>query len=840
MRVVRLPTGTVTFLFTDVEGSTRLLQEHGDGYAALLAEHRRELRGAFVRHDGVEVDTQGDAFFVAFSRASDALAAATEAQRSLGDGPVKVRIGIHTGEPVLTDEGYVGIDVHRAARIAAVGHGGQVLLSQATRDLAGGAEVRDLGEHRLKDLLAPERLFQLGEGEFPPLNSLNRTKLPVAATPFLGRDDELREVVDLVRRDDVRLCTLTGPGGTGKTRLALQAAAEAATDFLDGVWWVPLAPVRDPTLVLSTVATTLDVQEEAGASLAETMTSALSGKRALLLLDNAEHLLPDVAGAVASLRDVHGPKLLVTSRERLRLQGEHAWSVPALEESDGVTLFTTRARSADPSFTPSSAVARLCDELDNLPLALELAAAHVTLFSPEQLLERLGQRLDLTGDRDVDPRQQTLRATIAWSYDLLSSDEQQLFARLAVFAGGCTYEAAEAICKADPRTLQALIDKSLVRRREAAGGPRYWMLETIREFAAETVDATGGDEPQHRHAEFFASLAEQADSHLRHGPDQQLWSDRMAADYDNIRVAITYALDAEPETALRIIGSLQFFVWLRGGFREAAAWVDAALQRADGLDRRLVGKVHECGATVSERLGDFPAAARHAEAAYAASVETGDEFLRANALRERAKAAVSMGDLNSARESLTQLAELAERIGDQWNASIALNNLGDLALNVGDWEEVVELCGRSSAIRRQLGDLWGAALARVNVSTAELQLRRVDDAAASLEAALQDVLEVGATMVLGACLDGYTSLLFVLGKPHEAARLFGAAERVREELVTVRERFEQGVLDETASSLRAALGEDAFAAEVERGRHFSVAEAAECALAATRSALQDG
>src|SRR5512133_3075059 len=694
MRRMRLPAGTVTFLFTDVEGSTRLLQEHGEAYAGLLSDHRRVLRDAFALHDGVEVDTQGDAFFVAFARASDALAAATEAQRSLEDGPVKGRIGIHTGEPVLTDDGYVGIDVHRAARIAAVGHGGQVLLSQATRVPSGDAEVRDLGEHRLKDLLAPEPLFQLGDRDFPPLNSLNRTKLPVAATPFLGRDEELREVVELVRRADVRLCTLTGPGGTGKTRLALQAAAEAATDFLDGVWWVPLAPVRDPTLVLSTVATTLDVQEQAGASLAETMTTALSGKRALLLLDNAEHLLPDVAGAVASLRDVRGPKLLVTSRERLRLQGEHAWSVPALEESDGVTLFTTRARAADPSFTPSSAVARLCDELDNLPLALELAAAHVTLFSPEQLLERLGQRLDLTGDRDVDPRQQTLRATIAWSYDLLSPDEQQLFARLAGFAGGCTYEAAEAICKADPRTLQALIDKSLVRRREAAGGPRYWMLETIREFAAEVLEASAGAaETQLEHARFFASFAEEADSHIRRGPDQELWSERMAADYDNVRVAVAYALDSAPEIALRIVGSLPFFVWLRGGFREVRGWIDAALARGGGLDNRLVARVHEGGAAVSERLGDLGAAARHAENAYAASVAAGDEFGRANALRERANVAVGVGDLKRARETLTQWAERADRIGDPWNGAIALNNLGDLALQVGNWEEVVDLCG---------------------------------------------------------------------------------------------------------------------------------------------------
>jgi predicted ATPase/class 3 adenylate cyclase len=843
--VSELPRGTVTFLFTDVEGSTRLLQELGrERYVRALEQHRRLLREAFTSEDGVEVEMQGDSFFFAFARAGDAVRAADAGQRALAEhaseaGSIRVRMGVHTGEPVISDSLYAGLDVHRAARVMGAGHGGQVLVSEATRALLGDEfELRDLGEHRLKDLLAPERLFQLGDRDFPPLNSLNRTELPIAATPFLGRDEELRQVVELVRRDDVRLCTLTGPGGTGKTRLALQAAAEAAADFLDGVWWVPLAPLRDPTLVLSTVANTLDVQEHAGASLSETMTSALSGKRVLLLLDNAEHLLPDVANDVARLRDVHGPKLLVTSRERLRLQGEHAWSVPALEERDGVALFTTRARAADPSFIPSRAVARLCDELDNLPLALELAAAHVTLFSPEQLLERLGQRLDLTGDRDVDPRQQTLRATIAWSYDLLSAGEQQLFVRLAVFAGGCTYEAAESICGADPPTLQALIDKSLVRRREAAGGPRYWMLETVREFAVELLEASpSAAETQMEHARFFARFVEEADAHVRRGPDQQLWSERMAADYDNVRIAVAHALDAAPEFALRIVGSLPFFVWLRGGFREAQGWVDAALARGGGMDPRLVARVHACGAAVAERIGDFPAVARHAEDAYAASVSAGDEFERANALRERAKAAVGSGDLKGARETLTELAELAGRIGDPWNGAIALNNLGDLALHVGEWEEVVALCSRSSAIRLDLGDRWGAALARINVASAEYQLGRIDDAASSLRVVLQDILELGATMVVAACLDVYVSVVFALGKPHEAACLFGAAERLREELANVREAFEQDVLDESVSALRSTLGDDAFVAKVERGRRLSVAEATEYALGATSPGL---
>ena len=542
----------MTFLFTDIEGSTRLLHEHGVRYAELLSEHRRVLREAFALHGGVEVDTQGDAFFVAFARASDAIAAASDGQAALRGGPISVRMGLHTGEPVVTEEGYVGIDVNRAARIAAAGHGGQVLVSQATCDLVAGATVRDLGEHRLKDLSAPEHLFQLGDADFPRLKTLYQTNLPVPATPFLGRDRELAEVVGLLRREDVRLLTLTGPGGTGKTRLALQAAAEVAEDVPGGVWWIPLAPLRDPALALDAVAKALEVRERPGFTVEETLVDALAATRALLLIDNAEHLLPQVASEIATLRELGGPKLLVTSRERLQLQGEHAWSVPSLDDHDGVALFTARARALRPAFTETPAIGELCARLDNLPLALELAAARVPIFSPEQLLERLRDGVELRGGRDVDPRQQTLDATIRWSYDLLAPEERQLFARLAVFVGGCTYEAAEAVCTADADTLQSLIDKSLVRSREAADGGRYWMLETIREFAAAALEASGeADALRREHADFFTAFAERADPHLRHGPDQQVWVERVAADYDNVRRAMSFALEHDLTTSKR-------------------------------------------------------------------------------------------------------------------------------------------------------------------------------------------------------------------------------------------------------------------------------------------------
>ena len=483
-----LPAGTVTFLFTDVEGSTRLLDDLGsEDYAAALAEHRRIVREVSAREGGVEVDTQGDAFFVAFPTAPGAIAAARAVVDGLGSGPVRVRIGVHTGTPLLTDEGYVGPDVHRAARIAASGHGGQVLVSSATRALLDGDSLRDLGEHRFKDLAAAERVYQLGDREFQPLRSLYRTNLPVPATPFLGRERELGDVVELLVRDDVRLLTMTGPGGTGKTRLALQAAAEASGEFPDGVWWVGLAPLRDARLLVTSLAQVLMVEERADSDLAELVVAHLASKRALVLVDNVEHLLPEVATEIARLRDAASPTILVTSRERLQLQGEHVYPVPTLADDDGIELFLVRARALASRVEPSDAIGELCSRLDNLPLALELAAARTVVFPPEQLLARLSERLDLLkAGRDADPRQQTLRATIEWSYDLLEPAEQRVFRGLSVFAGGCTYDAAEFVCGADPDVIQALLDKSLLRRSEGER-PRYLMLETIRELALERL-----------------------------------------------------------------------------------------------------------------------------------------------------------------------------------------------------------------------------------------------------------------------------------------------------------------------------------------------------------------
>ena len=529
-----LPTGTVTFLFTDVEGSTRLLVELGDEYAAALAEHHRMLREAWRDHDGVEVDTQGDAFFVAFSRATDAVAAAAQAQHALTGGPLKVRMGLHTGEPSLGGGGYVGYDVHRAARIAAAAHGGQVLLSQATADLTG-ADVRDLGLHRLKDLSAAERLFQLGTDEFPRLKTLHETNLPVPATPFLGREHELDQVAMLLRRHEVRLVTLTGPGGSGKTRLALQAAAAAADDYDHGVWWVPLSALADPALVATAASQALGSEDE--------LSTAVGDKRLLLVLDNFEHLVDAAADVAETIGSCPHLTVLVTSREPLHVDGEWEVAVDPLREREAVELFVQRAAAVRSEFVANGEVAEICRRLDCLPLAIELAAARVKALALPALLQRLEQRLPLLagGSRSAPERQRTLRATIAWSYELLLPAEQATFAQLAVFAGGSTLEAAEEICGADVDAITSLVDKSLLRRSD----DRYWMLQTIREYARELLEESGeGDAVHRRHAEHYLACAELAYGE-RFDPSLA-WAQRLALENDNLRAALDHLQERAP------------------------------------------------------------------------------------------------------------------------------------------------------------------------------------------------------------------------------------------------------------------------------------------------------
>ena len=605
-----LPTGTVTFLFTDVEGSTRLLEELGaDEYAVALGGHREIVREALASHGGVEVDTQGDAFFCAFGSARSAVACAVAINDKLAPGPIRLRIGLHTGEALVVDRHYVGMDVHRAARIGASGHGGQVVVSATTAALLDDDELTlaELGPHRLKDLDAPVTLFQLGNEDFPPLKTLHRTNLPVPATAFLGREDELAELVARASEPGVRVLALTGPGGTGKTRLALQLAAEVSDGYPDGTWWVPLASLREGELIPSVLASVLDVEEASGRPLTESITDALAHRRALLLMDNCEHLV-DAAAALVSTIVASCPDVLVlaTSREPLAVSGEQVFSVPPLDADDAVELFHARARAAGSASVESGdedVVRELCARLDNLPLAVELAAARAAALPPPALLERLSAGLDLLkGPRDVDERQRTLRATIAWSHGLLEEPEQRLFRRFAVFVGGAALEAIEDVCDADLEDLLSLVSKSLVREARADGGePRYWMLETIREFAVEELGAAGETEAlRDRHLAWYAASVPEPRSDELEGGE---YLARVELDLANMRAAFGRSIERRDDTTACV--ALAQVLWnrnvTRGRYADAE---DVALRALSiGLEPLDTVHFHDCAGVVRRLLG---------------------------------------------------------------------------------------------------------------------------------------------------------------------------------------------------------------------------------------------
>ena len=810
-----LLSGTVTFLFTDIEGSTRLLHELGDAYAEALAEHRRALRAAFERHGGVEVDTQGDAFFVAFSRASDALEAAGEGQRALATGPIRVRMGVHTGEPLVTEEGYVGLDVHRAARIAAVGHGGQVLVSQSTRELAGPDGLVDLGEHRLKDLTAPERIYQLGEGEFPPLKSLNQSNLPEQPTPFVGREKELAEVLRLVGDRAVRLVTLTGPGGSGKTRLAVQAAAELVDEHEHGVWWVGLQAVRDPELVLPTI----------GAALGATGAAAehIGDRRMLLVLDNLEQLLPAAPALAELLAACLNLKLVATSREPLRVAAEREYAVPPFVEQEGVGFFLSRARAVRADLEPDDRVLEICRRLDHLPLALELAAARVRALSSAQLLERLQRSLPLLtgGARDAPERQRTLRATIAWSYDLLSPEEQQVFRRLGVFAGGCTLEAAEQVAKAGLDALQSLVEKSLLR----FDGERYALLETIREYALERLEEAGeADESRRADADYFLALAEEAD--LSAEGDYGRRYELVPPDQDNFRAAIDWALE-EDEIALglRLMVALEQF-WVIVDPFEGMRRFEALLAREEGVDPILRARAQRCYGGCCHVSGKYEQALQATEESLALFRAAGDDQGVAVLLHRLAIAWLVQGEMSRARESLQESLELFRRIGSRRGEAEGVGTLGYIAEREGRLEDALELFSESAATAAEVGFDWWHRNMLLSRAEVELELGQVEAAERDARDALLTAERLGDRR--GAVV-ALALLAWAAAVREDAARaglLWGAveAEELRGPLgqwETERESFLERV--STADGIE-------FTREREEGRRLSLGRAIERAL----------
>jgi predicted ATPase/class 3 adenylate cyclase/DNA-binding NarL/FixJ family response regulator len=790
--------GTVTFLLTDIEGSTLLLEQLGPAWGATLNTHHELLRSAIEGAGGQRVNMNGDAVFAVFARSRDAVAAAAAAQRALAatqwpEGVrLRVRMGLHTGEAERAGQDYVGLDVRRAARICAAAHGGQVLLSSAThvlteRMLPEGVRLRDLGEHRLEDLSQAERLHQLCIDGLPagfpaprtldawrdappaqPTTFIGREReLPAARTPLLGREHDVTAALDLLRRRDVRLLTLTGPGGVGKTRLALEVAREARDEFTDGVCFVPLGAVDDPALVASTVARFLGVSDAGGLPAREQLELYLHDRELLLVLDGFERVVEAALLVAELLESCPALKGLVSSRAVLHLSGEHELAVlplavprlrrdpvdsEALAVFPAVTLFVQRAQAARADFRLSAenagAVAELCARLDGLPLAIELAAARVKLLEPKTMVARLGSRLQLLtgGPRDLPERQRTLRDTITWSYDLLAADEKRLFRLLAVFVDGCTLDAAAAVSDAAAgidadlfETIAALVDESMLLRLETGGEPRFGMLETMQEYGADRLMAVG-EEPTVRraHAAHFLALADDAERHLR-GPEQSSWLERLEGELGNLRAALRWFLDGgEPEAALRLGRLLGRFWYVRGHLAEGRRWLEEALEsaRADSVERAHALQI---AAMFANYVGDLDRAEVLAGEGLALSRELGDERGIAGSLTARGLAARQRGRYKESRLAFEESIAICRRLGEGPMLGEALARLAATALTEGGFPAGVVASRESLELYRKLGDHDGVAY---SLCTLGLALFR-QGAAAEGERILADALAAG-------------------------------------------------------------------------------------------------
>ena len=750
-----LPAGSVTMLFTDIEGSTRLAERLGDCYPDTLTAHHRLVREAIQETGGHEVGTAGDSFFAVFGRAADAIECARRAQLALGAGvwpsgaPPRVRIGIHTGTPVVAEGQIVGMDVHRAARVMAAAHGGQVLLTEETRRAAGaGVAVRDLGFHRLKDLPEPERLFQLlGPGlssDFGSLRSLNRSNLPRPTTGIVGREAELVAGLDRLARQDVRLLTLIGPGGVGKTRLALELAGEVAIRYRDGVWMVALAPLPDRAAVVSEVCRVLEVTSSTGEPPEVTLGKALADREMLLVLDNFEHLL-DAVDVVADLLAV-APKVdvLCTSREPLRIQGEYRLDVPPLAQPEARDLFLQRARAVNADLALSAqdlaAVERICARLDGLPLAVELAAARAGVLPPHVIDSRLTGLALPSGARDLPERQRTLHATIDWSFRLLDGRERELFVALAPFIGGVRLESAEELWGSGTiDRLVSLVEKSLVRERtDFDGEPRFWMLETIRAFSLSHASADGRDASVH--AEHFLALSNAARGRL-HGREQRFWLDRLEAEHPNLGAALDYLLAHSSSSALAMAGNLAWYWDIRGYAPEGRRWIAQALAAAPpdapGREAALVGVGHLAVITGQYADGETPLL----EALALADDRNSDRW-SALALTHLAASAWATGRSAESVSRHERALAAARAAGDDWVLGIALNNYAIYSPVLMDPARVEAALEESLLCRRRTGEPRGIAITASNLALMALNRNDVGRGLALAEEALQSAREV--------------------------------------------------------------------------------------------------
>lgn len=885
----QLPDGEVTFVFTDIEGSTRLLEKIGQHrYAAVLSDHRRLLRQAFSEHGGHIVGSQGDSFFVAFSSAVDALNSVIEAQLSMARFETRVRMGMHTGDAHITSDGYIGLAVHRAQRICSAGHGGQILLSRATSSrvqatLRGGTKLKHLGEYRLKDLSQPEPLFQVIhpglEAQFPDLRSLDAlpNNLPTLPTSFVGRGADLEQLCQLIGEE--RMVTLVGVGGGGKTRLALQAAGESASNFLDGVRLVELAEISDGSSVAQATGASLEIRESAGTGMVDTIIDSIRNKKVLLILDNCEHVIDatvDVSERL--LRECSDLHLLATSRESLGITGEIVLRIPPMDTATAVTLFSERAHAIDTSFalnrSNAQAIAQLCDRLDGVPLAIELAAAQVDVLTVEQINERLADRFELLRGQRPSRRQGSLEALFDWSYDLLPTNEAALFAQLSVFHGGFTLETVERIWGTTGilEALSSLVRKSLVVKEDHAAIARYRILDSLREYALRKLSEEGlEDQTRKQHLDWLWVLSEEADRHFGQG-DQAHWLDLLESEVDNFRAGLDWGLQAgETQMALKIAGILGHFWNTRGYLSEGRHWLQQAVAAAEAEPptRELAHALSAVGLLAGSQ-GDYVEARKIQERSLALRRSFGDIEGVAASLNRLAVLSGQQVDFESAKPLLEECLEIQRSLDDESGILVSLINLGLIAQFQGESEEATALGNECLVLARRLGDkqrvaatlnfLGTLALQRLDLSTAEELLnecaslmreitdraglatclinlasitkKRLEYASAleQLREAMEITREAGNLLLIAYGLEAIGSLAILTGNPESGIRMLSAADALRATLdtpllPTLREDFEHDLV-----SARAATTEAAFDSAWRRGRTLSWEQALQTAL----------
>ncbi len=874
-----MPADTVTFLFTDIEGSTRLWEQEPERMKPALAAHDALARKAIEGHHGTVVKMTGDGMYAAFDDVLDALVATVDLQQALADPvathgvPLRVRCGLHAGVVERRDNDYFGSPVNRAARIMSAAHGGQVLLSQAVVDgvreiLPAAVSLRDLGRVRLKDLSTAEHVYQVVHPdlrkEFPALRSLEATpnNLPQQTTSFIGRERALAELKRLLTKS--RVLTLTGSGGCGKTRLSLQVAADSLERFPDGAWMVELALLADPGLVAQTVATVLGLKEEPGKPIIQTLTEHLKDQHLLLLLDNCEHLLDGCARMVDTiLRQCPQVTILASSREALGMGGEQAYRVPSLSLPDpkqaytaasvapfeAVQLFTDRAYLAHADFDitdqNASTLASICFRLDGIPLAIELAAARLRSLSLEEIRGKLDQRFRLLtgGSRTALPRQQTLRSLIDWSYDLLREPEKWLFQRLSVFVGGWTLEATEQVCVADGgedgdvlNLLTSLADKSLVMVQQNDGHSRYRLLETVRQYARERLlESGGGEVVRDRHRDYFLALAEEAAPKLK-GADQSEWFERLEEEHDNFRSAVAWSLsEAGSRAGLRLCAALQRYWINRGHLSEGRDSCLRVLGMA-GAEACTTerAKVLTAAGLLAYWQGDYPAARAQHEEGLAIWRQLGDQRGIAVALNNLGMVMRSQGDYASARTLYEESLVIERQRGDRWGLAAGLNNLGSLAAAQGDYRGCRTHLEESLAIWRELGDRGAIATTLENLGGRAYEQGELAAARALHAESLTLRRQVGDKLGIIISLEQLAAVAASLGSPLRATRIWGRAECLRAEIGSALEPKDRSRQDQRVAAARAALEDDAaFDRAWQDGRSLTLEQAIDLALEET-------